>query len=209
MNNWSTRLKSKMQELAITQEELANKLGVSRSAVGHYVQGTRTPPLRQLTRLAGILKCDPSWLQFGSSDEEIKTQQASANQIPILDWKDAKGSKHTHPKPIKNLKHLAFSFPNKDCYALQIKNDSMLSPTPGICFLPDSFIIIDPRKSPDNGDFVIAQITKNNEKILRQYVEEGGNKYLKPLNPQYPLILLDRTIKIIGTLIANIYIFSQ
>jgi SOS-response transcriptional repressor LexA len=210
MNNWSARLKSKMKEFGLTQEELAKKLGVTRSAVAHYVQGTRHPPLKQVIKLAAILKTEPAWLQFGKSHETIKSSRQEAqrqhhNRIPILEWQQI-FDYHSDITLDKKQAYLDyFTSPNIACYALTIKGDAMVSPlSQGMSFNPGSHIIIDPNKLPVHASYVIAATSNKKEPILRQYVEEGGIVYLKPLNPQYPLIQMEKWVKIIGVVIANI-----
>ncbi|HZW61291.1 MAG TPA: S24 family peptidase [Candidatus Babeliales bacterium] len=206
MNTWTGRLKSKMKELGLTQEELARKLGVTRSAVAHYVQGTRQPPLKQMVKLAGVLKVDPSWLQFGKAQDtatSAKQQSRKAlNRIPVLEWQQAVNynPEDSHEKTLEY-----FSCIDTECYALQIKGDSMVSSlTQSVSFNPGSYVIVDPNKQPEHGSFVISTASTKKDTILRQYVEEGGVVYLKPLNPQYPLIQMERSTKILGVVIANI-----
>jgi len=209
MNSWADRLKSKMKEFDLTQEELARKLGVTRSAVAHYVQGTRHPPIKQVIKLAAILKTDPAWLQFGKSQEAVKASRQQStkhlNRIPILDWNQVI---HYHLDAAfdKTQPYLDyFNYHDTSCYALSIKGDAMVSPlTQGISFNPGSFVIIDPSKIPEHGSYVIATTSNKNEPILRQYVEEGGVVYLKPLNPQYPLVQMERGMKILGVVVASV-----
>jgi transcriptional regulator with XRE-family HTH domain len=54
MNTWATRIKSRMKELGLTQEVLAEKMGITRGAITHYLAGRREPPLRQFQKLATI-----------------------------------------------------------------------------------------------------------------------------------------------------------
>lgn len=207
MNTWSGRLKSKMHELELTQEELARKLGVTRSAVAHYVQGTRHPPLKQVMKLAAILKVDPAWLQFGKSQEPTKPKQQgqkNENRIPILDWQNAIDYHRNALAKSQNYLEY-FNYHNVECYALAIKGDAMVSPlAQSLSFNPGSYAIIDPNKIPDHASYVLAITSNKKEPILRQYVEEGGIVYLKPLNSQYPLLPLERSTKILGVVIANI-----
>mgnify|MGYP003353047978 CR=1 FL=1 len=35
---------------------------------------------------------------------------------------------------------------------------------------------------------VVVKVDDDAEPILREYVEEGGKRWLRPLNPQYPVI---------------------
>jgi SOS-response transcriptional repressor LexA len=53
---------------------------------------------------------------------------------------------------------------------------------------------------PEHGKYVIAILAGANEAIFRQYVVDGGIKYLKPLNPQYPLIQIDDETRICGVM---------
>lgn len=209
MNSWTGRLKTKMKELGLTQEELARKLGVTRSAVAHYVQGTRHPPVKQVVKLAAILKTDPSWLQFGKTQETVKGSRLQAqkalNRIPILDWQQVIDY-HPDATLDKTQSYLEyFNYQDVACYALLIKGDAMVAPlSQGLSFTPGSYVVIDPNKMPVHGSYVIAATSSKKEPILRQYVEEGSVVYLKPLNPQYPLIHLERGTKILGIVVANV-----
>jgi len=208
MNNWTGRLKAKMQELGFTQEDLANKLGVTRSAVAHYVQGTRHPPIKQVIKLASILQVDPAWLQFGKAQETTTQSHRSkkdVNRIPILDWHQVIDFQSDYA----NAKYEYLDYFNRnqiECVALLVKGDSMVAPmSQSMSFPQGSYIILDPNKMPINGNYVLASSSKK-DAILRQYIEEGGDVYLKPLNPQYPLLQLERKIKILGVVVANIII---
>src|SRR5579872_2586756 len=92
---WTTRIKARMEELGMTQEMLANKMGITRGAITHYIAGRRQPPLRQFQKLAAILKVDPAWLQYGTKVNEYEatrtgTEKGKAIQskspLPILSW---------------------------------------------------------------------------------------------------------------------------
>ncbi|MBV9575321.1 MAG: helix-turn-helix domain-containing protein [Gammaproteobacteria bacterium] len=210
MNNWAGRLKIKMKEVGLTQEELARKLGLTRSAVAHYVQGTRHPPIKTVLKLATILNTDPAWLQFGKLQEQPKTNRQQTikhqNHIPIIDWQHAIDY-HSEKNFDKNQKYLKyFSYQDIACYALLIKGDAMIAPplSQNLSFNPGSYIVINPNKLPEHNSYVIVATTSKKEPILRQYIEEGGFIYLKPLNPQYPLVQLERNTKILGVVVANI-----
>jgi transcriptional regulator with XRE-family HTH domain len=59
----------------MTQEMLAEKLGITRSAVCHYLAKRRVPSLDQFVKLAAALECDPAWLQYGvtsAAESEMK-----------------------------------------------------------------------------------------------------------------------------------------
>lgn len=209
MSNWSDRLKSKMHELGMTQEELAKTLGLSRSAIGHYMTGTRHPPLKQFVKIATLLKTDPAWLQFGkisSSDTKVSNSKTKANGIPLLTWQEvAEASTSVKSKSGSRLEYTNLG--NNDCYALEVKTDSMSSAN-GVSFNPGSYIIIDPNKVPEHNSYLVFVNPPNkNEALFRQFIEEGGSKYLKALNPQYGMQEMTSKTKILGVIIAQINVF--
>jgi transcriptional regulator with XRE-family HTH domain len=54
----------------MTQGELAQKLGKSRTTVNQYEAGTIEPPLKMVDRLATILEVEPASLAFGGQQME-------------------------------------------------------------------------------------------------------------------------------------------
>lgn len=54
----SALIKSKRKEMNLSQEALANKLGVSKVAVCWYESGERTPTLENFEKLLEVLKLD-------------------------------------------------------------------------------------------------------------------------------------------------------
>lgn len=51
-------------------------------------------------------------------------------------------------------------------------------------------IYIDPEQAGGvtSGDRVIAKLINDNSVTFKVFVEDAGHRYLKPLNPQYPII---------------------
>ena len=76
----------------------------------------------------------------------------------------------------------------------------MFNPT-GPKSYPDGCIIfVDPsRRSPHNGERIIAKLAGNDEVTFKVYVEDAGKSFLKPLNPQFPAIF--EPFKVLGTVI--------
>lgn len=53
------RIQRMRKELGITQEELADRVNLSRTHMGHIEQGRRSPSLEVLNRIAKALKTSP------------------------------------------------------------------------------------------------------------------------------------------------------
>lgn len=65
------KLKQAMIDRGISQENLADSIGISRQMMSRYVRGTSTPSGYNLTLLATVLDCDVRELtKFGYIDEE-------------------------------------------------------------------------------------------------------------------------------------------
>lgn len=75
---------------------------------------------------------------------------------------------------------------NNHSFALQVDGDSMTAPY-GRSYPVGSIIIVDAgNKTPSSGQRVVAKLKTSGAVTFRQYIEESGRKWLKPLNPQYP-----------------------
>ena len=67
MSVFSERLMELMKQNGINQKELAQKSGVTESAMSYYVRGDRTPRSDVLTRIANALKTTTDYL-LGASE---------------------------------------------------------------------------------------------------------------------------------------------
>jgi SOS-response transcriptional repressor LexA len=90
-------------------------------------------------------------------------------------------------------------------YALRIKGDAMTAHLGNnISFREGDIIIIDPGKTPVHGNFIIALLPRAKEVTFKQYVIDGGIRYLKPLNPQYPLVEIDQSTFVCGVVMQHL-----
>lgn len=89
-------------------------------------------------------------------------------------------------------------------YALRVKGSSMVSPYPGQRSYPEGTIIyVDPDKPITNGCRVVARIHDSEEATFKEYVEDAGKRYLRPLNPQFPTIELTEGMHICGVVVLS------
>lgn len=87
-----------------------------------------------------------------------------------------------------------------DSFWLTVKGDSMTSPV-GFTVPEGMIILVDPSKEVTSGKLVVAKLVNDNEATFKMYVEDAGSKFLKPLNPQYPMIHINGNCSIIGVVI--------
>lgn len=69
MNDIGGKLKTLRKGRKLTQQELADKLGVTRATVSNYEVGRRTPHLSELQRFAEFYGVDLSYFGVATKDE--------------------------------------------------------------------------------------------------------------------------------------------
>lgn len=212
---WPDRVKKRLKELSMTQDDLAKKMEVTRGAIAHYLGGRRVPPTKQFQKLAEILKVDPVWLQYGVDQSNTENKKYfpeidtlnPVTRIPILSWKQI-----ANTPDLENLDKLQISeyvphllTDELGHYALRVQGDAMTAPSAYMpSFREGDIIQVDQAKQPKHNDYVIAVLPGSDEAILRQYVAEGGKQYLKPLNQQYPLVDVDDGVRFCGVAVYRI-----
>lgn len=73
----------------------------------------------------------------------------------------------------------------------------------GISIPEGTLVLIDTGRDPINGSLVIAKLTDANEATFKKLIIDGGAKYLKGLNPAWPLVPINGNCKIIGVAIET------
>ena len=84
--SFGEQMRRRREELGLSRSELAQRLGVSVSAVGNYETGVSAPKEEVLLRLFNALEVDPNYLYRGSylhrpdsgSDEERRLLASTA-----------------------------------------------------------------------------------------------------------------------------------
>lgn len=89
---------------------------------------------------------------------------------------------------------------SEDSFWLDVRGDSMTSPV-GLSIPEGAAILIDPEVEPINGKLVVAKLEGENEATFKKLVIDAGRRFLKPLNPQYPMIEINGNCKIIGVVV--------
>ena len=64
------RIRSRRNELNLSQEYMTNKLGISRQGYGHYETGRNEPDTKTLNKISEILDCSIDFL-YSKTDSPI------------------------------------------------------------------------------------------------------------------------------------------
>ena len=206
MDKWIALVKAKMSELKITQEILADRLGMSQGGIGHWLTKRRQPGIDDMNRVLQALGLDflevtlvirePGQEQ---DDEVCLTQKYNPYfRYPVSDWRDT--------VRVRDGERAPYRFELSDYHArgaafwLTVVGDAMTAPS-GPSVAEGMLILVDPDVDAVPGKLVIAQWPDSSEAIFRKLSEEGGQRYLVPLNPTYPKSLFTEECRIIGVVV--------
>ena len=62
-------------------------------------------------------------------------------------------------------------------------------------------IFVDPDVRPDSGRFVVVKLEDTKKARFKQLVIEGGKRYFKGLNPNWPIIELNSNATVCGAVV--------
>lgn len=230
METFATRVRTRRKQLGLSQKELAAKAKISQTTISDIERG-RNDGSREMLPLARALQVNADWLESGLGDMDnalhstlrgrscltstlgdadmANTAPTSplVGRVPVISWVRAGefcgivnlyepgDAEDWLPRGPKHGKHT---------YALKITGDSMVAPYPGQrTYPPGCWVYVDPDVAVTNGCRVIAKLPDSQEATFKQYVEDGGKRYLKPLNPQYPTMEMTEGMLLCGVVVGK------
>ena len=81
-----TRIKEARQKNKLTQQALANKIGITAGAIGNYENGTSCPKEEILLALMDVLAVDANYLFQDEMDSFAKGRNSNEINSPSQDW---------------------------------------------------------------------------------------------------------------------------
>lgn len=209
----ASRLKATREEQKLTQVQLAELSGVSQSDISKIERRATREPVGVLA-LAKALGCSPYWLKSGIGEKsQSPNVQAvtTKGRVPLISWVAAGAFREQidmyQPGEAEQWIDAYDTQPGGQAFALRVDGDSMTSPYPGERSFPDgTIIIVDPARSCDAGDYVVAKDVNTQSATFKKLVQDGGRWFLKPLNPTYPTTEIDTpALRVIGRVIEFRY----
>lgn len=211
MKSLGERLINARQKAGLTQDALAKKAGITRVAISKAEQGlTKSFNGDTLFKVAAALQCSPQWLQNGDEKDKhwennVKScpQRDTAHSYPVINWVQAglfaTSGDDYNMYDQDNWRH-SVKYAGERGFWLEVHGDSMTSPV-GITFPEGMSILVNPDKEVFSGCYVIARKKSTNEATFKKYISDMGKAFLKPLNPQYPIIEMDNDCEIVGVVV--------
>nr|WP_183516211.1 XRE family transcriptional regulator [Enterobacter ludwigii]MBB2843601.1 SOS-response transcriptional repressor LexA [Enterobacter ludwigii] len=210
---------AKKKVLGVTQQSIADELDITQGAVGHYLNGRNPLNLPVASVFARLLKVSVEEFSPTLAKDISEMGLASVNEPPVPyvigytpgarypvissvqagAWCEA-----LEPYSIKDIDQWLESDAHiqGDAFWLRVEGDSMTAPA-GISIPEGTFVLFDTGREPINGSLVIAKLSDSNEATFKKLIIDGGQKYLKGLNPQWPLVPINGNCRIIGVAIET------
>ena len=212
MDKWIALVKANMKDRKVTQDQLAERLGMSQGGVGHWLNKRREPSLADMNRVMEELGL--GFLEVAlvirdkttapAQDEVSPTEQYNPYfRYPVSDWKGVCEVQEERAPYGATRFELTDYHARGAAFWLRVAGDAMTAPS-GLSISEGMMILVDPALKAEPGKLVVAQWAFSPQATLRKLVEESGQLYLVPLNPTYPKMLFSEECRIIGVVVQAV-----
>ncbi|MDY7581210.1 MULTISPECIES: helix-turn-helix domain-containing protein [Pseudomonas] len=191
----------------LTLEALANQVDTDTgnlSRLERGLQGASQELLKKIMAALDMTIGHSQPLDDGHSNVQVALQPNRApKEYPLISWVIA-GSWAESPENFQpgDADEWISSTENAGDHGfwLDVKGDSMT------CFGNPSFpegsrILIRPESDLVSGKYYVVRLLDSGEQTFKQYVEDAGHKYLRPLNPSYRTIEINGNCHFIGRVV--------
>ena len=202
-------LKSLRQERNLSQKELADKLGTSKSTIGMYEQGKRMPKSEKMSEIATFFSVSTDYLMGRASSttsmtdaimEKLGISKIVSNKIPML-GKVACGEPIMCEELYETYIESGADI-NAD-FCLRAQGDSMINAR----IFDGDIVFIRAQEMVENGEIAVVIINDDTATLKRFYYDREANSViLRPENPIYkPMIFTGEAlnhIRVLGKAVA-------
>lgn len=199
--------KTRLVELITTRYNgdrggLIKASGLSKGRISQLLDPAEPFGERAARELARKLELPERWFDLGKANTEAAPSIKGA--VPLISWIQAgnwaEASDPFHPGDaeawIPSLRPTS-----GQAFALRVRGDSMTAPH-GKSYPEGCIIIVEPeRRSPVNGERIIAKLSGSNDVTFKVFKEEDGRRWLQPLNPSHAPIR--ELFKVLGTVVGK------
>lgn len=220
MESIGKRLARLRKEKGLSQAKLAELAGFSgQGAIGNIERDVRGYGASILA-IADALGTTPEYLQTGANPTKKSNVELGPDirgAVPLISWvqagqwceaaqpeQQAWGVAACERQPIymQSETYLPCPVPHSPTtFALRVKGDSMTAPY-GRSYPEGCIIFVDPeRRSPVNGDRIVACLADSNEVTFKVFKHEDGRRWLHPLNPAHQP--LHERFSVLGTVLGK------
>lgn len=198
-------------------------VGVDKSpqAISKWLNGDAIAEADSMVAICSWLKVRREWLEYGvlpkaqNGDRNVQRlpERNESNvgeitrqfgKVPLISWVQAGAWCEANFDQHDGESWLSCPVPiSGSGYALKVLGDSMTNPGPGRSYPTGCIIFVDPEAETKTGDRVIARVPRTNEATFKILVEDAGRQFLRPINPQYPIIDITEETHICGKVVGS------
>jgi SOS-response transcriptional repressor LexA len=198
-------------------------VGVDKSpqAISKWLNGDAIAEADSMVVLCSWLKVRREWLEYGvlpkqqigdsnvhhlspGDNTNVSEVTRDFGKVPLISWVQAGAWCETNFDQHDGESWLSCPVPiSGSGYALKVLGDSMTNPGPGRSYPTGCIIFVDPEAETKTGDRVIARVPRTNEATFKILVEDAGRQFLRPINPQYPIIDITEETHICGKVVGS------
>lgn len=169
---FTDELKRLRKNKKLTQQQLADGLGLSASTIGMYEQGRRAPDFETLELIADYFNINIGSLLETDTEKKILTGEAipysPTKRIPILGTISAGlplyAEEHIEGYTYTDLNH------GNEYFGLRVKGDSMTAAR----IYEGDIVIIKRQNYIENGEIAVVLVGDDEATVKRYYQEEGS-----------------------------------
>ena len=197
--NIGERIRNRRKELGLTQVKLSELADMAQQTLQKLESG-KSQTTKKLDKLAEALSCTPEYLQFGVGElDNASIGPEIRNRLPLISWVQA--GAWADIQEVSQLEAEHFLCPvncSDKSFVLRVQGVSM-EPK----FQDGDLIFVDPEAACVHGSYVVARLDDDNQATFKQLIIEGGQKYLKALNPNWPdpLIPINGNCTLVGRVV--------
>lgn len=193
----------------------------TKQAVSKWLNAEAIPEADSMSVLCAWLKVRREWLEYGvlpkeqiggsnihqlgaGSEGNVREVTRRFGKVPLISWVQAGAWCESNFEQHDGESWLSCPVPiSESGYALKVLGDSMTNPGPGRSYPTGCIIFVDPEAETKTGDRVIARVPRTNEATFKILVEDAGRQFLRPINPQYPIIDITEETHICGKVVGS------
>ena len=182
------------------QKAFADAIKKSPSQVNQWLTDRRAISEGTARHIERSLRLPDLWMDATTDVSEIAR---APNEVPVISWVQAGAFQPTADPYPPGVSDEWLPCPNGHgprTFALRVQGDSMTNPS-GRSYPQGTVIFCDPDKQVENGSRVIARI--GDTATFKVYSEDAGRHYLRPLNPQYPVMEITADTEIVAVLCGS------
>lgn len=203
------RMKAIRESLGISQRELALRCGwKSQSRVGNYEMASRAISIDDALVIANALEVSPTYLIFGDGSADPRVARSPVkepNHFPIVSENELPAM-FTGDKinDISSVKEWVSSDARMlgNGFWLRSETEALVSPV-GFSVPIGAYVLFDMGRDAENGNLVAVVSHEENTGKMRKLVIDGGCKYLRGLNPSWPVYEMTGAMEIVGVAVET------